>query len=451
MATISPCEWNGIIDRVQARHPNLARHWFDQLQGADLEFGVLEVVCANAPQQRYLGRHCTKPFCEAAQEETGRLISVRFVLPEHRDNGNGQAGAPAMPALFSSGSASVALNSAYQFEEFVTGPCNRLAHAACLAVSSAPGETYNPLFIHGESGLGKTHLLQAICQQAGTREPHLQILYLSCETFNNHFIEAVEQGALHQFRFRYRHVDILVIDDIQFLAGPERSQEELFHPFNTLYQSRKQIVLSADCGPREIPSLEDRLISRFNWGLVARIDPPCMETRIAIIRKKARRRNIHMPDAVVDWLAATVETNARELEGVITKVDAYCQDLGVEIDLAAARAALCPDSHVERERVTIPAIVSQVCDHFGVTKSAIHGKRRTKSIAFPRQVCMHLARDLTDHSLGEIGRAFGGRDHTTVLHSTRRIEALRQDDPDLTATLEALKRRIKARITSERG
>lgn len=445
MASLSTGEWNGIVNRVRENYPNLTRQWFDQLHGASLEHGVLEVFCANVPQQRYLGAHCIRPFCEAAQEETGCLISVRFVLTDPRDatGGNGhttpkdtQSSLPPSPDV-------VPLDPEYEFDQFVTGPCNRLAHAACIAVSEAPGETYNPLFIHGNVGLGKTHLLQAICQRAQQSVPAPRILYLSCEAFTNHFIESIERGDLHQFRFRYRHVDILVIDDIQFLAGRERTQEELFHTFNTLYQARKQIVLSADCTPREIPSLADRLVSRFSWGLVARIDAPCLETRMAIVRKKARRRNIPLTEAVIECIAATCPTNARELEGAITTLDAVSQQMGREIDLPAARAALAAGEHHDKKTQTIGPILDTVSEHFCVKKSELQGKRRSKSIAFPRQICMHLAREMTAHSLEEIGSHFGGRDHTTVMHATRRIAQLRQEDAGLSALLADLKNRIE--------
>ncbi len=452
MPTISASQWNGIVKRVRQRHPNLTRHWFDQLRGANLEHGVLQVFCANVPQQRYLAQYCAGPFSEAAQEETAHLVTVRFALPEH-DAPHGSGDRTDLPEVHNSLSKDpdppwrIDLNPEYQFDQFVTGPCNRLAHAACVAVGNAPGETYNPLFIHGEAGLGKTHLLQAICQEAQAKKADLYILYLSCEAFTNHFVEAIERGALHQFRLRYRRVDILVIDDIQFLAGRERTQEELFHTFNTLHQQRKQIVLSADCPPREIPSLENRLISRFSWGLVARIDRPCLETRMAIVRKKTHRRNIHLPEAVVHFIASTIDTNTRELEGAITTIDAYSQQLGQNIDLSCARAALGAGTVQPSRAITIPQIVEIVAEHFGIKKSDLQGKRRNKSIALPRQVCMHLARDLTPHSLEEIGSHFGGRDHTTVMHAARRISKLREEDASLSGTLEVLKSRINGQIT----
>jgi chromosomal replication initiator protein DnaA len=246
----------------------------------------------------------------------------------------------AQGGVFNEGEEPLALNPDYTFQNFVTGPCNRLAHAACIAVAEQPGQTYNPLFIHGGVGLGKTHLLQAVSQQVLERQPDARILYLSCDSFINQFINAIESGEMNQFRYRYRHVDMLVVDDIHFLAGRDRTQEEFFHTFNTLYQQHKQIILSADCPPNEIPELEERLVSRFNWGLVARIDRPCYETRVAIVQKKARMRGLSLPDDVVCYIAARIESNTRELEGAITKMQGMSSLQDGRIDLELAKAAL---------------------------------------------------------------------------------------------------------------
>lgn len=444
MENISAAEWNSIVKRVRSEHPNLTRRWFDQLQTIRIKHGVLYVACANLPQQRYLGQYCSRAFCEAAQQQIGRLVSIHFELAQRdiADRGPARPQDEYPPDLFEDLSEQITLNPEYTFDQFVIGPCNRLAHASCVAVSHAPGEAYNPLFIHGEAGLGKTHLLQAICRNLSHEHRQLRTLYLSCETFNNHFISAVEHAALHQFRFRYRHVDILLIDDIQFLAARERTQEELFHTFNTLYQSRKQIVFSADCPPRDIPSLEERLVSRFNWGLVIRIDRPCLETREAIVRTKARNRGLMLPSDVIHHIASTIDTNTRELEGAITSVDAYTQQMGTTIDLASAQAALGNKPTLAIEPVSIPRIATVVAEYFGISKSELRGKRRSKSIVFPRQMSMHLARSLTLHSLEEIGMYFGGRDHTTVMHATRRITKLEAQDQQVSQTLQELRSRL---------
>jgi len=274
-------------------------------------------------------------------------------------------------------------------------------------------------------------LLQAISQKVLEKQPNARILYLSCDSFINQFINAVETGEMNGFRHRYRHVDMLVIDDIHFLAGRDRTQEEFFHTFNTLYQQHKQIVLSADCPPGEIPELEERLVSRFNWGLVARIDKPCYETRVAIVQKKARMRGLTLPDDVVCYIAAKVENNTRELEGAVTKIQGMAMLTGGVIDLELAKAALGEAATPEQRRITIQHILDVVTKYYNVRLSDLQSKKRHKSIAFPRQVCMFLARRHTRYSLEEIGGYFGGRDHTTVLHACRQIAKLRETIPEL--------------------
>jgi len=360
---------------------------------------------------------CQQPFTAAAQSVTGRLVAVSFHC-NHLTRGG----------VFNEGEQPLPLNPDYQFENFVTGPCNRLPHAAAVAVAEQPGQAYNPLFIHGGVGLGKTHLLQAVCQKLLARCNDSRILYLSCDSFINQFILAVENGDMHQFRHRYRHVDMLVIDDIHFLAGRDRTQEEFFHTFNTLYQQHKQIILSADCPPSEIPELEERLVSRFNWGLVARIEKPCYETRVAILQKKARLRGLQLPEEVLCYIAAKVENNTRELEGAITKIQGMGMLQAGRIDLELAKAALGDSITAEQKRITIQQIFDVVTKYYNVRLSDLQSKKRHKSIAFPRQVCMFLARRHTRYSLEEIGGYFGGRDHTTVLHAVRTVDQDTKDD-----------------------
>jgi len=346
--------------------------------------------------------------------------------------------------VFNEGEQAVPLNPDYTFENFVTGPCNRLPHAASVAVAEKPGNAYNPLFIHGGVGLGKTHLLQAVCQKVLEKYDEARILYLSCDSFINQFITAVETGDMAQFRHRYRHVDMIVIDDIHFLAGRDRTQEEFFHTFNTLYQSHKQIILSADAAASEIPELEERLVSRFNWGLVARIEKPCYETRVAILQKKARMRGLVLPDDVICYIAAKIDNNTRELEGAITKV----QGLGLlndgQIDLELAKAALGETETPEQKRITIQQIFDAVTKYYNVRPADLQSKKRHKSIAFPRQVCMFLARRHTRYSLEEIGGYFGGRDHTTVLHAVRTIDQDCKDDREVAKQLT----HIESQLTS---
>jgi chromosomal replication initiator protein len=338
----------------------------------------------------------------------------------------------------------VILNEDYVFDHFVRGPSNQLAHAAATAVADAPAMAYNPLFLHGPVGVGKTHLLQAICQRVLAKRPESRILYLSCETFVNQFISSVEAGDLEDFRYRYRHVDMLLIDDIHFLAKKERTQEEFFHTFNTLYNSKKQIVLSCDSPPREIPTLEDRLVSRFKWGLVTQIEEPGQETRVSIVRRKAERKGVTLPDGVADLVADNIATNVRELEGAVLRVIGYAALTGKKLTMELAQEALRDVIQPKERKVTIETILRTVADHYGVKASEITGKRRHKSISLPRQVCMYLARRLTDYSLVEIGGQFGGRDHTTVLYANEKIARLLQTNQRLKEDLDVIMRRIRS-------
>jgi chromosomal replication initiator protein len=413
--------WSEIVRLVRSQHPSLHRVWFDQLVAYEIGNGtMIQIKTQTLPQLNFLQMQCQQPFTAATQAATGRLVSVLF----HCDN---------IPrgGVFSEGQNPVPLNPDYAFDTFITGPCNRLPHAASVAVSEQPGKAYNPLFIHGGVGLGKTHLLQAACQKLLERNPDAQILYLSCDSFINQFMTAVEAGQMNEFRYRYRQVDVLVIDDIHFLGGRERSQEEFFHTFNTLYQQHKQIILSADCPPSEIPELEDRLVSRFNWGLVARIDKPCYETRVAILRRKARLRGVEITDDVLCYVAGKIENNTRELEGAITKLQGMSLLNENRIDLDLAKAALGDTEAPEQKRITIQQILDVVTKYYGVRLSDLQSKKRNKSIAFPRQVCMFLARKHTRYSLEEIGGYFGGRDHTTVLHAVRTVDEDMRNDREI--------------------
>lgn len=436
---VSEALWSDILTHVRSHHPELARGWFPQLAPLAMQHGVLEVQAASRGQQQYLAQHCLPAFTEAAQAVTRRLVTVRFLPPAEGTERTEE------PLAFELETGTLRLNPEYTFDNFVVGPCNRLAHAASLAVADSPGTTYNPLFVHGNVGLGKTHLLQAACHRIREKRPDAKILYFSCETFTNHFIEAIERGALHHFRYRYRYADALVIDDVQFLRARERSQEEFFHTFNTLFQAQKQIVLSADTPPKEIGGIEDRLISRFGWGLVVRIDRPCLETRIAIVQKKARIKCLSLPDEVTYYIASVIDSNTRELEGAINKVNAVAQQYGGRIDLEIAREALGDDNAARRTEVSVPQILDAIVRHFNVRLSDLQGKKRSKSIAFARQLCMYLARELTHLSLEEIGRCLGGRDHTTVLHATRLIRQARASDPELDRTLARLSEELRQR------
>src|SRR5438874_731661 len=326
---LDPAVWQRVLTTVRMHHPTLNRVWFDQMVPRQLTNGVIQVTVATPAQLNFCQSQCQQPFTAAAQAVTGRLVAVSFHC-EHLPRGG----------VFNEGDQPLPLNPDYVFENFVTGPCNRLPHAASVAVGENPGHAYNPLVIHGGVGLGKTHLLQAVCQRVLEREPDLRILYLSCDSFINQFISAVENGDMNNFRYRYRQVDMLVIDDIHFLAGRDRTQEEFFHTFNTLYQSHKQIILSADAAPSEIPELEERLVSRFNWGLVARIERPCYETRVAILQKKARMRGLVLAEDGICYVAGKVENNTREVEGALTKLQGMSLVSQGSFDREMAKAAL---------------------------------------------------------------------------------------------------------------
>ncbi|MEM6572185.1 MAG: chromosomal replication initiator protein DnaA, partial [Planctomycetota bacterium] len=314
------------------------------------------------------------------------------------------------------------LNPKCTFDHFVVGPCNRFGHAAALGASEQPGKSYNPLFLHGRVGVGKTHLLQGFCFSVLDRFPESRILYLSCETFVNHFIAALENGDMLSFRDKYRNIDVLVVDDIQLLANKERTQEEFFHTFNSLYNAGKQIVLSSDSPPKDIPTLQDRLVSRFKWGMVTEIEPPCFETRMAIVKRKGRDRGTEVPDEVAQFIAENIEENVRELEGAVTRLFGYTQMTNSELTVDLAREALAGLIDVRKGAPTVDDIITIVTDHYQVKLSDLQSKRRTKVLAFPRQVAMYLARKVTRHSLEEIGGFFGGRDHTTVLYAVEKIE-----------------------------
>jgi len=425
--------WDKVLRHLQRRHSDQWRNWFEQVEPISLENGCLRIGVSDVSYLQYLKQECNESLREAAQQITGHLVTLEYELTDQDQLEQvlgGDVGLQVENCFYFSPD--------YTFDNFVVGPCNRLAHAACVAISESPGHAYNPLFIHGSVGLGKTHLLQAACQSLMEQRREVRVTYLSCEQFVNHFIEAVERGKLHDFRYKYRYVDMIVIDDVQFLSERERSQEEFFHTFNTLYQARKQIVLSADCSPAEIPKLEDRLVSRFNQGLVARIDAPDYETRMAIIHKKAQLRGIDPPGEVISLIARKVESNTRELEGALTKVHGMAMLDEGEITLELARQALGEEPASPRHQVSISQIIDVVTKHYGVRLSDLQGRRRSRSIALPRQVCMYMARELTNHSLEEIGGHFGGRDHTTVMHACRTVDKSCDNDPQMRATVNSL-------------
>ncbi len=423
--------WDALLHAIHTHFPELYRSWFSELPAGILDAGELVVSVEDSAKLRYLRDACSAAFVQTVMALTGHLISVRFVgSADHGDTWSTQR-APAASEL-------TPLSADYTFQEFVVGPSNRLAHAACRAVCAQPGSLYNPLFIHGPSGLGKTHLLQATCAELARRDPPAAITYLSCEVFVNDFVRAIETGQLPQFRDRARRAQALLIDDIQFLANRESSQEELFHTFNALYQNGKQIILSADSPPSQIPTLEDRLVSRFNWGLVTQIDPPNRETRQAILHKKARLRSYEIPNELLDYIASRVESNVRLLEGALTKLISETQIAGKPMTLDTARDVLAHLVPHPPQTLQVSDILEAVSAYFSVRLPDLIGRKRSRSISHPRQIAMYLARKLTPLSLEEIGAHFGGRDHSTVLHAERVIETTRQSQEDTSRSLAQL-------------
>jgi chromosomal replication initiator protein len=348
------------------------------------------------------------------------------------------------PEKHSTASLPTGLNPRNNFESFVVGPNNEIAHAASLAVAQSPARTYNPLFIYGGVGLGKTHLMQAIGQYVWSKKKTAKVMYLSSEVFINEFIDAIQHSTLVKFRKRYRQADILMIDDIQFLGGKERSQEEFFHTFNTLFDGHKQIVLSSDRPASEIANLEHRLVSRFEWGLTAELQPPDVETRTAILRKKARTMQIKLSDEIFTFLANRIRTNVRRLEGALMRVASFASLSGKELTNEVVEHLLKDILNEEaRHAVTIEQIQRRVAEHFDVRIADMTSKRRPANIAFPRQIAMYLARELTKASLNEIGDAFGGRDHGTVLHACKLVKRRMVEQDNIRQTISFIDSSLK--------
>jgi chromosomal replication initiator protein len=356
-------------------------------------------------------------------QRTSRSVS----LFKSQESGNGLAVARAVEAE----PAQPSLNLKYTFNTFVVGSCNQFAHAAALAVADLPSKTYNPLYIYGGVGLGKTHLMHAIGHLIKGRNSSLRLTYISSEKFMNELINAIRYDKTTSFRDRYRTIDVLLMDDIQFLAGKERTQEEFFHTFNALYDAQKQIVISSDCAPKEIPTLEERLHSRFEWGLIADIQPPDLETKVAILKRKAEIEKIDLPDDVALFIASKIKSNIRELEGSLVRLVAYASLKGLKIDLALAQETLKNIIDEESNGVSIETIQKAVAQQYRLKVSDLKSKNNSRSIAVPRQVAMYLCKSMTKSSLPEIGREFGGKHHTTVLHSINKITALVETDSNI--------------------
>jgi chromosomal replication initiator protein len=429
--------WDKILQHTERRvNPHSFATWFRPSRQE------------RAEDDRLIIRVPTRLFCKRLTETYGELLKavlveigkpelvLEFVCAEQE---------PAVPnpaavaqAKLDFDSASNQLNPRYTFDTFIVGASNQFAHAAAVAVAEQPSKSYNPLFLYGGVGLGKTHLMQAIGHALKRRNPSLRLTYISAEKFTNEVIASIRFERMAAFRDRFRNMDVLMVDDIQFIARAERTQEEFFHTFNALYDQQKQIVISSDCPPKEISSIEERLRSRFEWGLIADIQMPDLETKIAILQKKADSERVCLPDDVAEYIARAIKSNIRELEGALIRLMAYGSLTGAEMNLSTAQQVLKNIIETQEKKVSIEQIQKRVGEHFGLRAQDLKIKSNSKVIAFPRQVAMFLVKQLTSASLPEIGKQFGGKHHTTVLHSINKIETLRQVDKDLNRTINRL-------------
>ena len=416
--------WDEVLAKVEAK---VNRHsfatWFRPTTFLSLRESQLAIGVPNAQFKEWLAKNYQGVISEALTDLGRDDVQVHF------------EDAPAGPAPGESTSAErdgpgPALNPKYTFESFVVGSSNQFAHAAARAVAEIPSKSYNPLFIYGGVGLGKTHLMHAVGHYIQARQKRLNLCYISSDRFINEMINAIRFDRLPAFRQKYRSVDVLLVDDIQFIAGKDRTQEEFFHIFNALHDAQKQIVISSDCPPRQIPTLEERMHSRFEWGLIADIQPPDIETKVAILRKKAEDERVELPENVTLFIASKVKTNIRELEGSLIRLIAFASLTGRDIDLPLAQEVLKDLLHTEDKPITIEMIQKFVADHYNVKLAELKAKNNAKVVAVPRQIAMYLSKTLTGASLPEIGKGFGGKHHSTVIHSVRKIDGLRKKDPE---------------------
>jgi chromosomal replication initiator protein len=432
--------WDEILARIETK---VNRHsfytWFRPTTFVMSDRASVTVRVPNGLFKDWLTKHYSGVIAEATAELRRPSLVVHFVadspveapmIPLSADEAAALQTGPAPSPPPSAQPGPAGLNPRYTFDTFIVGSSNQFAHAACRAVAEAPSRSYNPLFIYGGVGLGKTHLMHAVGQYVLQHDRNLKLTYISSERFMNEMINAVRYDRVLDFRERYRSVDVLLVDDIQFLAGKEGTQTEFFHTFNALYDSQKQIVLSSDCPPHEIPALEERLRSRFEWGLIADIQSPDLETKVAILKKKAETEAVPLPDNVAMYIAGKIKSNIRELEGSLIRLIAYASLTGQEISLPLAQDVLKNILDHEVKAVTIEIIQKFVADYYNLKMVELKSRNNAKSVAMPRQIAMYLCKSLTHASLPEIGRSFGGKHHSTVIHSIRKVEDLRKKDAD---------------------
>jgi chromosomal replication initiator protein len=426
--------WEQILARIETK---VNRHsfytWFRPTSFITEDRLSVTVRVPNGLFKDWLTKHYSGVLNEAMNEVRRPNLTINYVADPQNDGIAIQLGADETGAALEEGPVPsvpgpAGLNPRYTFDTFIVGSSNQFAHAACRAVAEAPSRSYNPLFIYGGVGLGKTHLMHAIGHYVLMHDRNLKLTYISSERFMNEMINAVRYDRVIDFRERYRSVDVLLVDDIQFLAGKEGTQTEFFHTFNALYDSQKQIVLSSDCPPHEIPALEERLRSRFEWGLIADIQSPDLETKVAILKKKAETEAVPLPDNVAMYIAGKIKSNIRELEGSLIRLIAYASLTGQELSLGLAQDVLKNILDHEEKAVTIEIIQKFVADYYNLKLVDLKSRNNSKSVAMPRQIAMYLCKSLTHASLPEIGRSFGGKHHSTVIHSIRKVDDLRKKD-----------------------
>jgi chromosomal replication initiator protein len=436
--------WSQVLETMQEKisKPSFET-WFKSTEATAFQDDTLIITTPNEFTRDWLESRYANLIRDALKKITGQPIGIKFLsLAEGKGLGRSEQELVADGEEIDQPPQSQ-LNPRYTFDTFVIGSGNRFAHAASLAVAEAPAKAYNPLFIYGGVGLGKTHLMHAIGHYVQANTPSSRVVYLSSEKFTNEFINSIRDNKTINFRNKYRSVDVLLIDDIQFLAGKEQTQEEFFHTFNALHEENKQIIISSDRPPKEIPTLEDRLRSRFEWGLITDVQPPDLETRIAILRKKAIADKLDVPSEVLAFIADRVDTNIRELEGALIRVVAYSALMSQPVTKELATEALKDIiSEAPPKVVGIQDIQQEVCSYYRLRLDDLKSKKRTKTVAFPRQIAMYLCRELTEFSLPKIGEDFGGRDHTTVIHAHEKISRLLHTDPQLQHVINELKKRI---------
>jgi len=450
-APISQEIWTNVLTYVRKNISEVEYHtWFVPVRPLGVQEGALVLGVRNSFAQEWFRKHYQELLEDALRQMGAQTPQVSFqVLPAVQeamisptDPPATVTAAPQAPRVVQTTENRKSLNPKYIFENFVVGPNNNLAHAAALAVAEGPGKTYNPLFVYGDVGLGKTHLMHAVGHYVLERHPEKRVEYVSTESFTNDLINAIREDKMAQFRNRYRSVDLLLVDDIQFLAGKERTQEEFFHTFNALYESHKQIILSSDRPPRDIQTLESRLRSRFEWGLITDIQSPEFETRVAILKMNAEHRRINIAQDVLELIARQVTSNIRELEGALMRVVAFASLNNVTISRAVAAKALSDVFTSQEVQIEMTDVLRVVADYFGVPVESLKSSGRSRDVVVPRQVAMYLIRDLTSHSLPEVGQFFG-RDHSTVLHATQKVGEQLGRDPELTQHIDLLRRRIQ--------